>query len=85
MPGDRTMRKNSRLLLTTTLYGLAAGVCLAMGVYSLLGSLHALLAFDGERLITNLRLWLPVSVFFLGFGSWLGYKTLQRALQGRHR
>lgn len=76
------MRK-TRLLWTTTLYGLATGVCLAIGVYSLFGSLHALFVFDGQRLITNLRLWLPISVFFLGFGSWLGYKTLQRALTGR--
>ena len=79
------MRKPSRLLLTTTLYGLGTGVCLAIGAYSLFGSLHALLTFDGERLITNLRLWLPISVFFLGFGSWLGFKTLQRALMGRNR
>ncbi|MDH3453477.1 MAG: hypothetical protein OEN20_13790 [Gammaproteobacteria bacterium] len=77
------MTKRSRLLLTTTLYGLAAGACLAIGVYALLGTLHALLAFSGVRLIANLRLWLPISVFFLGFGSWLGYKTLQSSLMGR--
>ncbi|MDH3714660.1 MAG: hypothetical protein OET44_12525 [Gammaproteobacteria bacterium] len=76
--------RRSRLLLITTLYGLATGVCLAIGVYSLFGSLHAFLVFSGERLIANLRFWLPISVFFLGFGSWLGYKTLQRALTGRH-
>ena len=76
------MARRPRLLLATTLYGVGAGVCLAVGVYALLGVLHALLAFDGERLITNLRLWLPLSVFFLGFGSWLGYKTLQTSLMG---
>ena len=74
------MTKRSKLLVMTTLYGVAAGACLAVGVYALLGVVHALLAFSGERLITNLRLWLPLSVFFLGFGSWLGYKTLQSSL-----
>ncbi len=78
------MGKPDRLLLSTTLYGLAAGVCLAIGVYCLFGLLHALIAFSGERLVTNLRLWVPLSVFFVGFGSWLGYKTLQRALTGRN-
>ena len=61
---------------------MAAGVCLAIGVYAVFGVLHSLFAFSGERLIANLRLWVPVGVFFLGFGSWLGYKTLQSSLMG---
>ena len=77
------MRRPHRLLVTTTLYGMAAGVCLAVGVYCLAGVVQALLVFSGDRLMTNMRLWLPLCVFFLGFGSWLGYKTLKQSLMGR--
>ena len=68
-------------LLKTTLYGAGAGVCLAVGCYALLGLVQALLVFAGERMASNVRLWLPVAVFFLGFGTWLGLQTLRLALQ----
>ncbi len=66
----------------TTLYGLGAGVCLALGCYALVGTVYALVEFSGERLISNLRLWLPLAVFFLGFGGWLGYRAFRHALPG---
>ncbi len=75
-----------RRLVHTTLHGIAAGVCLAIGVYSALGLLQAVLAFEGARLQANVRVWLPLSIFFLGFGSWLAYRTVRLAMSAsRHR
>lgn len=75
-----------RQLLHTTLHGIAAGVCLAIGLYAAVGLLQAVLEFEGVRLRSNVRVWLPLSVFFLGFGGWLAYRTLRLAIPvGRRR
>ena len=67
-------------LIKTSLYGLGAGVCLAIGLYSLLGLLQAVTLYSGERLSANVQLWLPLSGLFLGCGSWLTIRSLRAAL-----
>ena len=67
---------------SVVLYSIAAGICLAVALYALLGALQGVFVFSGERQVRNLAFWFPLALVFGGFGLAFGYLGLRSSLLG---
>ena len=66
--------------MKVTLYAIAAGVCLAFGVYALAGVWTAASLYGGDRAMANYKFWGPLATIFIVAGIFFGYRAIRSSL-----
>lgn len=66
--------------MNVLLYAIAAGICLALSFYALMGVWQAAALFSGDRAIMNYQFWGPLAVLFFAAGVFFGYRALRLSL-----
>lgn len=66
--------------MKVTLYAMAAGICLALSLYALIGVWQAAALFSGDRAMANYQFWGPLTVLFFGAALFFGYRALRLSL-----